>query len=213
QLTSLNILNSSSLHELRCGYNQLDILDLSNLPNLSIVWCNDNRLTELILLNDTSLCGLDCSNNLLTSLDLSTNFKLCSCRYGDAPVTICDLSGMPSLYEVCEWESISYDIYTEFETTGSPNVYFTSDCTTGLNEYVQRDLSIYPNPLSNLLTIEIKFQGPHIIELYSLSGQLVYTRRTNEPIHQIDLSSFEKGLYIITIRSRDFMWTEKIIKQ
>jgi hypothetical protein len=30
--------------------------------------------------------------------------------------------------------------------------------------------------------------------------------------HQIDLSSFQKGVYFITIRSKDFVTTRKVIK-
>ena len=32
------------------------------------------------------------------------------------------------------------------------------------------------------------------------------------PTHQLDLSSFQKGVYFITIRSNDFVRTRKIIK-
>jgi len=31
-------------------------------------------------------------------------------------------------------------------------------------------------------------------------------------VHQIDLSSFKKGVYFITIRSKEYVTTEKIIK-
>jgi hypothetical protein len=51
------------------------------------------------------------------------------------------------------------------------------------------------------------------MEITSLNRQLLYTDRMEGLTHQIDISSFEKGLYFITVRSRDYVKTEKIIKQ
>ena len=42
--------------------------------------------------------------------------------------------------------------------------------------------------------------------------QLMFTKIMEGSSHQIDLSSFQKGVYIISIRSKDFVTTEKIIK-
>jgi hypothetical protein len=74
-------------------------------------------------------------------------------------------------------------------------------------------LSLYPNPNNDLLTIETNQPGQYSIKISSLNGQLLYTDRMEGPTHQIDLSSFQKGLYLITVRSRDYLRTEKIIKQ
>ncbi len=35
---------------------------------------------------------------------------------------------------------------------------------------------------------------------------------SNNPTHKLDLSLFPKGVYFITIRSKDFVTTRKIIK-
>jgi hypothetical protein len=55
--------------------------------------------------------------------------------------------------------------------------------------------------------------GVYEIEITSLKGQLLYSDRREGPTNQIELSSFEKGLYFITVRSKDYVITEKIIKQ
>jgi hypothetical protein len=75
------------------------------------------------------------------------------------------------------------------------------------------DLSkIYPNPANDLITIETKISGPYSIELNSVNGQLIYRARILEPVHHINVSSFQKGMYMITIRSEDYTRIEKIIK-
>ncbi|MHA2404084.1 MAG: T9SS type A sorting domain-containing protein, partial [Candidatus Kariarchaeaceae archaeon] len=65
------------------------------------------------------------------------------------------------------------------------------------------NLRIYPNPAITCITVETCISDLYNIEITSLNGQLLYNDRMEGPTHQIDLSSFEKGLYIITIRSRD----------
>jgi hypothetical protein len=125
---------------------------------------------------------------------------------------------MPTLFEVCVWVLPFPPEGVEIDTTGSPNVCFETDCnstcsTTGINTNSPTGLSIYPNPTNNILTIETNRSGKHTVEIASLNGQLLFTDKIEGPSHQIDLSSFEKGLYFITVRSRDYVRTEKIIKQ
>ena len=82
----------------------------------------------------------------------------------------------------------------------------------GIDNSFADQIRLYPNPTINLLIIETNKVGQYTIELNSINGQLIYSDKIDGPTHQIDLSSFEKGLYFITIRSKDFVKTEKIIK-
>ncbi len=82
----------------------------------------------------------------------------------------------------------------------------------GINNTKPTGFNIYPNPANDLLTIKTNESGQHTIEIHSLNGQLLYSNKIEGPTHQIDLSSFQKGLYFITVRSRDYVITEKIIK-
>jgi predicted GH43/DUF377 family glycosyl hydrolase len=82
----------------------------------------------------------------------------------------------------------------------------------GVEENINTGISIYPNPANDLIIIEINNVGQYSIELNSINGQLLYIDKMEGPTHQIDLSSFQKGLYLITIRYRNYLRTEKIIK-
>jgi hypothetical protein len=73
-------------------------------------------------------------------------------------------------------------------------------------------IKIFSNPTTGCINIQIHMPGPKFIVITSLNGQLLYTDRMEGYTHQIDLSSFEKGLYFITVKSRDYARTEKIIK-
>jgi len=71
---------------------------------------------------------------------------------------------------------------------------------------------LYPNPANDLLTIETEYPDHFSIEITSLNGQQILPAAMEGTKHQIDLSSFPKGAYFITIRSKDFVATRKIIK-
>jgi hypothetical protein len=71
---------------------------------------------------------------------------------------------------------------------------------------------MYPNPANNLLTVEVAGSDLYSINITSMNGQLIYSTNMEGPTHQIDLSSFQKGVYYISIRSNDFVTIRKIIK-
>ncbi len=82
----------------------------------------------------------------------------------------------------------------------------------GIDNTLADQIRLYPNPTNNLIIIETNKVGLYTIELNSINGQLLYSDKTEGPTHQIDLSSFKKGLYFITVSFKDFVRTEKIIK-
>ena len=82
----------------------------------------------------------------------------------------------------------------------------------GFENILAGQIRIFPNPANNLITVQSKETGPHSIEITSLNGQIILSRDFNGSLHQIDLSSFQKGAYFITIRLKNFVSTEKLIK-
>ena len=86
--------------------------------------------------------------------------------------------------------------------------------TTGfkMESEEDQDISIFPNPANTFLSINTMTHGTYHIEISSMNGQMILTRELESPTHQIDLSSFQKGTYVITIRSKDLIAKRKIIK-
>ena len=72
-------------------------------------------------------------------------------------------------------------------------------------------VKIYPNPVKNLL--HIVSEKPVRIELYGLSGQLLYTN--DLPVNGVlDLSALESGKYILRVyKDEELILTEKIIRE
>ena len=80
------------------------------------------------------------------------------------------------------------------------------------NHELEGIISIYPNPTSSLLNIRAKQPGMYNVEISSLNGQLVLHKELEGTSHQLDISSFQKGVYFISISSKDFVNTRKIVK-
>jgi len=157
QITGLDISKCKVLEGLDCSDNQITSLDISNNPGLSYLDCSSNLLTTLDVSKNKALKYLDCGGNTLTSLDVSNNTALGFLYCGgnqftnldisdnvaigtlpnfsgfafSYPVEIPDLdiSNMPALYEVCVWEMPFPPAGILIDITGSPNVYFTTDCS------------------------------------------------------------------------------------
>jgi len=124
---------------------------------------------------------------------------------------------MPSLYEVCVWDP--FPGLVNIDTTGSPNVCFQTDCNgdcsmdpVGRDDYQAAGISVYPNPVNSRLTLETGTSGRCIVEINSINGQLMLTKELEGPSHQLDLSPLQKGVYFVTVRSKDFIATRRIIK-
>ena len=202
ELTSLNLSYATMLHKLWCHHNLIRSLDVSTTP-MGEMFCYNNPLISLNISRCRFLKRLFCGNSKLTSLDVSQNEYL----------EDLNISNIPDLSQVCVWEMPFPPENVYVDTSGSPKTFYTTDCTMGLDEYQYGKFNIYPNPVNDLLTIEIRQPGQNFIEITSLNGQLLYTYIMEGSFHQIDLSSFEKGLYFITVRSRDDVRTEKIVKR
>lgn len=119
ELTSLNVSNNTKLTRLICWLNQLTNLDVSS--NLELEWlgCSGNQLTSLDVSSNTELEQLGCGSNQISSLDISINTALTELIIGN----------MTTLTEVCVWIEPFPPAGIAIDTTGSPNIYFTTECS------------------------------------------------------------------------------------
>ena len=80
---------------------------------------------------------------------------------------------------------------------------------------LNKHLCVYPNPFSTTITIEgsdASFVG-WLIEIYSQSGQLVYTcKELDNECKNINLGFLNNGIYFISIKSKHNYLTTKIVK-
>ncbi|WP_394758986.1 CotH kinase family protein [Flavobacterium sp.] len=77
--------------------------------------------------------------------------------------------------------------------------------------YSNSIIAIYPNPASNLITINSS-NTINKIEIIDIYGKLVKIITLNENEIKTDISSFSKGIYFIKIYDENDIKTEKLIK-
>lgn len=216
-LTSLDVSSNTKLTVLHCALNLLTSLDVSANTALTELYCAENQLTSLDVSKNTNLEKFHISGNQLATLDISNNRNLFqrALPNGYSPLSV---ANMPSLTEICVWEGFNFNDYIpHIDTAGSPNICFqidcNGDCIVGIVADIHKSgISIYPNPSYNFITIETGNPNHYSIQITSLNGQQILTGEMEGCSHHIDLSSFQKGIYFITIRSKDFVTTRKIIK-
>lgn len=61
------------------------------------------------------------------------------------------------------------------------------------------NISVYPNPAQDHITIEI--EEPGLIEIYSIGGQLVYREEMVKQKNTIDLNAWDSGVYFLRFDS------------
>ena len=83
----------------------------------------------------------------------------------------------------------------------------------GINESVTTNqISIYPNPANEVITVNVANESLSRIEIYDITGKLVLTQTTTQQETTIDIKDLNSGMYLINIISEDAKYSERIIK-
>lgn len=91
-------------------------------------------------------------------------------------------------------------VATDDDTISNSSFLASSTCT------------IYPNPVSNVLSIEASkpISG---VKMFNIFGILVHEVKTNSENVNVDVSAYSNGIYFITICNEDGFTNKKIVKK
>lgn len=80
----------------------------------------------------------------------------------------------------------------------------TYTTTTGVTEALMNDIEItaYPNPANEVVTIKAATEDALVVELYSIDGQLLQTKAFSKET-QLRIADFANGLYVYNIKDKD----------
>jgi hypothetical protein len=118
------------------------------------------------------------------------------------------LTGQPiagatqSSYTATESGNYSVEITTANDCSVSTSEVFVQ--VIGVSELNAAGISIYPNPVSDILTIRFSDGGAQSISIFDALGQVVYQNKnlTSEQ-KMIDVSGFASGTYTLEIQQND----------
>jgi hypothetical protein len=93
-----------------------------------------------------------------------------------------------------------------------PGMEFTLNLKPdGIGQY-NFSAEIYPNPFDDQLLVKTSFEGKKTeITITDISGSVVYKEETEALMIKINTHSLAKGIYILTLRSDDFVESYKLI--
>lgn len=118
-------------------------------------------------------------------------------------------------------QNFSEGMTCDLKISYTDNQYFSGADTitnllvlTSIENDFKQDLAftMFPNPAKDLITINPGVEGNYSVSIYSVTGQLVYTKHSSDPQIRIDLTPFRKGIYFVCIRSDGRVKTQKMVK-
>ncbi len=201
-------------------------LDLSNNPLLERLWCFANGLTALDVSQNTLIQSLQCGGgDQITSLDLSQHTALTVLNCGAAQLTELDLrngtntnitsfnaGGNPDLFCIFV-DDVSYSSTNWIDIdAASTFVEDQAGCDVlGVNDFELANFSVYPNPVTNKLTIKNNLLVINKIDLYDMAGksiQMIILKNDT-----VDVSHLTSGVYILRINTDKGNSYRRILKK
>ncbi|NRB60222.1 MAG: T9SS type A sorting domain-containing protein [Winogradskyella sp.] len=210
-LSSVVLPSSSSLNFINLRDNDLTSLDVTNLSSLEILFINDNpTLTSVDFSQNSLLETLVFSNTGLSVVNLSNNTNLTDVNGNDCVVLTqvnlqngnntnisagnIDFLNCPNLICV-QVDNVNYaqTNWTDVDNTS----IFSTNCSLSLDDLdLNKNVSIYPNPVSNVIYIKSN-QEVTTVNVYSLLGENVLSTSKKS----LEVNRLESGVYIIQIKT------------
>ncbi len=132
-------------------------------------------------------------------------------------------NGFPSVYDTVDLAdvtnadvAISKDkVYVVWEDDNSGTVKYRSGSYTQINTGVynteSKNFSIYPNPLTSELSIDFPDEDLYTVNIFNSIGEKIYEEKAFRR-QSIVTSSFQNGIYLIRVISKNRSYSQKIIK-
>jgi hypothetical protein len=189
----------------------LDGADANKLLQMETVYPNaDIRISQLRFSNGYDVHGV-------VSLNLeSANADIINCEFlsntatefGDGMTIYCNDGQV--LVDDCQFE----DNVAIGNDAGNPDFPHDPDGSVadigayyfgaglGVDELnAFHSVKLYPNPVLNVLNIEVETSDAYALEIYDLSGHKVLQKKGSSKSIQIDISQLQAGMYMLRINS------------
>lgn len=116
-------------------------------------------------------------------------------------------------YSACFWTSVPNSKIDSDHSNDS--ACFSLAVPTGMQELDRYDLSIYPNPAHDILTIELPSSAEPVTQaiIYNSLGQIVMSREIKAGSGQVDISPLSPGVYFIEVFLNDRIARARLVKQ
>jgi len=85
--------------------------------------------------------------------------------------------------------------------------------STGIYGLEKIGVSIYPNPVNEILNISCNEQNVDRITIFDITGRKIIDKTDISKIEHVDMSGFNEGIYFVSIYNNKNIYTSKIVKR
>lgn len=212
---TINLNTLVNLKELDLQAANLKSLDVSNNILLEKIWIgNFEDFGDIWILN--GIKSLDLSNNpnvkFVEANNLFTLERL-NMHNNIAEMVIIKLGNNNVCIEVDDPVAATNGTapYDTWAVIGGKH-YFTQNCSLSIENFVENNFKIYPNPATEFVSIEQKTtDGVTLQSVQILDSSGKWIKSVKDHFNQIDVSNLSKGMYLFVIQTDKGNKTEKIV--
>jgi len=100
-----------------------------------------------------------------------------------------------------------------FANNGLSSISGLKIYSTGFNQFNANAIRIFPNPTRDKVYIQLSNSAPSTISVFDITGQrLLFNNYLGNKI-EIDLSTFESGIYLIEVKGENILKVDRLIKK
>lgn len=149
--------------------------------------------------------------NYIFSLDSGNSFSVPTVLY-KATYSSSRLGEYQSLIKGVD--DFFYVIFCDWSHDSEVKVLrFAPFISTGVEDVLEKELSLYPNPTNSYLTLDFKnCKTVKEVFVFDLSGNLKEVKTTRDKQLILDLSDLEIGSYLVQIQEGNLIKVEKVVK-
>ena len=94
------------------------------------------------------------------------------------------------------------------------NWQWTSEYPLGIDDIEPTTASVYPNPSSDVIKIRLDKGQLSKIELYSITGRLLYKENLNSKTCRLNIGNYPSGVYLVRVfNQNNYIVNTKVLKE
>jgi len=127
-----------------------------------------------------------------------------------------DFNNLSTLANAQLPEGTTTIVWTLTDIAGNENTCsfdVTVNAYVGIADLFANGISIYPNPTNGIVNLEFAENNIKKLTILDITGKQVIEKTEVQQNEQIDVSSFDSGIYVISIITDNEIFTTKLIKE
>ena len=80
-----------------------------------------------------------------------------------------------------------------------------------VKKYLKEQISVYPNPASDVLRVDVGELDAGSLSLYNIAGQLQFEKVIDSRMNSIDISAYPAGSYFLKVSNDEGSFSKKVI--